>query len=186
MKQLVICAVALVAVALTACQDKKDNGKLDPNAMIALNGVEAKSTMAANAERLTPLEVVKYATVICYWNRALQSTHIERGFSEGQRDETNVRLLMFSTDIIGQYGTYEPDFIESEDVILVKGIEFPELIIDTIAYVPNKVLRDAQKVIKAAYDEGDYATCYAIFNEAFTFIPITGKEWLELKAKGKN
>jgi hypothetical protein len=56
---------------------------------------------------------------------------------------------------------------------------------DTIAYIPNSVLLNAKGLIRAAYDRGDYATVYALFNKAFTFKPITGAEWRALKAKGE-
>ena len=56
---------------------------------------------------------------------------------------------------------------------------------DTVAYIPNSVLLNAKGSIRAAYDRGDYATVYALFNKAFTFKPITGAEWRALKAKGE-
>lgn len=81
-------------------------------------------------------------------------------------------------------GEYVPAFIESTDVVLTRG-SYDDKTADTIAYISNQVMQDAQKIIKAAYDAGDYATCYAEFDKAFTFIPITGEEWRALKAENK-
>lgn len=181
-----ICAIALCAIAITSCKDDKKGGKLDPNAMISLRpaaGVKA----AENPEHLTAKQIVEQATGIGYWNRAI-TTHnaLGRGFAPVQRDIANLRLLMWGIDIIKRDGSYAPDFIEAEDVILDKWDQSTNKITDTIAYIPNAVLRTAQPLIKSAHAEGNYTECYRLFDQAFTFIPITGKEWLELKAQGKN
>lgn len=55
---------------------------------------------------------------------------------------------------------------------------------DTIAYIPNAVMREAEKNITEAYARGDYAACYKLFDTAITFFPITGAEWRALKEQG--
>lgn len=182
MKQLVICAVALVAVALTACQkDKK--GQLDPDAMISLR--PAQGVKADNPEHLSALEIVKQATEFSGWNLNINDREpIGIGFADIQRDFSTPKLLMWGTSIISMRGEYVPAFIESTDVVLTRG-SYDDKTADTIAYISNQVMQDAQKIIKAAYDAGDYATCYAEFDKAFTFIPITGEEWRALKAENK-
>ena len=57
---------------------------------------------------------------------------------------------------------------------------------DTIAYVPNAQLEAAEKLVRAAYERGEYDRCYQILEKAYTFIPITGAQWRKLKAKNKN
>ena len=57
---------------------------------------------------------------------------------------------------------------------------------DTIAYIPNSVMREAQGRIEKAYNEGNYTEVYKLFNETFRFRPITGKKWRELKEKDLN
>ena len=44
---------------------------------------------------------------------------------------------------------------------------------DTIAYVPNDVINTACPLIEAAYADENYTEVYRLFNEAFTFIPIS-------------
>ena len=57
---------------------------------------------------------------------------------------------------------------------------------DTIAYVPNAQLEAAEKLVRAAYERGEYDRCYQILEKAYTFIPITGAQWRKLKAENKN
>lgn len=56
---------------------------------------------------------------------------------------------------------------------------------DTIAYIPNKVVIEAEQKIKAAFDAGDYEECLRLFKEAYVFTPTTGPQWRALKAKGE-
>lgn len=51
---------------------------------------------------------------------------------------------------------------------------------DTIGYVPNTVLFAAKKAVRDAFAKEDWEECMRLFEEAYTFIPITGAEWLEL------
>ena len=60
-----------------------------------------------------------------------------------------------------------PEFIEGEDCVLVRAVNNER---DTIAYIPNNVMRTAESQIKIAYDAQDYEEVYRIFNEAFTFL----------------
>lgn len=55
---------------------------------------------------------------------------------------------------------------------------------DTIAYIPNAVLADSKIVAKKAFADKDWETLYGLFDTHFKFIPITGKEYLELAAQG--
>lgn len=171
---------------LAACNKEDNNGKLDPNAMIALN--PAPGVKADDPVHLTAREIVEQTAYLSAEDRDGQPD-CRRGFADHQRDLVNNRLLMYGTDIIDQNGEYVPGFIESKDAILIRHLPSPdpnEKVRDTIAYIPNSVLREAEMKIKAAYDQGDYATCYSLFDKAFTFMPITGAEWEALKAEGKN
>lgn len=178
MKKILLLGVILL---LSSCGKDNDNnnGKWDPNAMISLRA--AQSVRAAG--HLTPLEIVE-KTLEMQWYMPNGEGKTARGFSEPQRDFTNERLLMWGTDIISQNGQYETDFIEGSDMVLIMGTVLERG--DTIAYIPNSVLRAAAKIIKPAFEAGDYATCYKTFDEAFIFIPITGAEWRALKDKNEN
>jgi hypothetical protein len=159
---------------------------------------------------LSALEIVKQADGVWFWNEPIYGHQaVSRGFDNLQRDTLSPALKMWGTDIISQYGLYVPDFIEGVDCILDRILyvdpvtkdtaslnyyaDEPYAILsevrtwmDTIAYIPNSVLRNAELQVKAAYANGDYTTVYKIFNEAFTFTPITGAEWRALKEQGLN
>ncbi|MEG1759563.1 MAG: hypothetical protein RR258_03990 [Alistipes sp.] len=184
MKRILLLLIAVVA--MVAC-DKDNNKVWDANAMISLRCAKgARSTESpANPNHLSALEIVKQAEVIIQdW----QGYQTRGGFAPAQRDYVNERLLMWSTAIIDPaHGGYQADWIEARNTVLARDLGgIAEYIEDTIAYIPNRVLIAAQKIIKPAYDRGDYDLVYKTFNEAFTFIPITGAEYRALEAKGEN
>ena len=137
----------------------------------------------------------------------------QKTFGE-QRDTVgeNPALLMFGTDIINSEGRFSKDFLFARDVVIF-GVRYKgklttygdrhsyqeedpdnslDLLIakqgvkDTIAYIPNAVMREAQGRIEKAYNDGNYTEVYRLFHETFRFRPITGKKWRELKAQGLN
>jgi len=131
---------------------------------------------------LSPIEVVRQAVGVSFQNFALFGDQaVDRGFHAMQRDTISDPpcLMMYASDIINQLGEYEPCFIEGEDCILFRAVNNER---DTIAYIPNNVMRSAESQIKIAYDAQDYEEVYRIFNEAFTFLPVTGPEWRAIKA----
>ncbi len=55
---------------------------------------------------------------------------------------------------------------------------------DTLGYIPNAIMSSACAKIIEAYNKKDYATCYAVFDSAFVFVPTTGAKWRALKEAG--
>lgn len=174
---------------LTSCDKEVSTGQLDPNAMInirpgspifAQNSAKLRSI---NASHLSALEIVKQTTNLVF---TYEGDPWARGFSEPQRDTITPMLKMWGTDIIDFDGNYRAKFIESENCILQRIInaDKPNMVIDTIAYIPNSTLRSAEARIKEAFAREDYTTCYQVFDSAFVFIPINGAEWEALKAAG--
>ncbi len=173
-------------LAFTGCNDETTNGLLDPNATIKIRPALVNDHLSSlrSANHLTGLEIVQLTDGMYF---QYDSVTYERGFSPAQRDTVEPCLKMWATDIIDQEGNYHPRFIEATDCVLIRihNLDQESEWIDTIAYVPNDVLRNAQAIIKPAYDTGDYATCYQAFDSAFVFIPITGAEWRALKEQGQ-
>lgn len=170
--------------------------KLDPNAKIyikpAENGwVNEAQKVKSNSEHLSALEIVKQATII-------STPDFERSFIAEQRDSlsTPPKLLMWATDVLTESGLLQTKdntgyvgFIDTKDVVFVRYSTHswePNNVIDTIAYIPNSTLRAAETAIRAAFEAKDIDECYRVFNEAYTFRPITGAEWRALKDKGEN
>lgn len=179
MKKLLLIAAA--CLVLSGCK-KESDGRLDPNATVALNpapGVKAAAAEdAGNPAHLTARQIVEQAD-------ALISTGGILGIADWNRDFDRNRIVMGSTWVIRQNGDLEVRSLQDRDPILVT-LDRENHPVDTIAYIPNIVMQGLEKRVTAAYDAGDYATCYRLFEDAFVFAPITGAEWLELKAEGKN
>ncbi|MEG2755908.1 MAG: hypothetical protein RR931_04790 [Mucinivorans sp.] len=102
------------------------------------------------------------------------------------KDYKNVRFVGSSSWVIMQNGELETNLIRARDYLFTKMDKTTVETQDTIAYIPNAVMIDAEIKIRAAFSAGDFAACYRLFEEAFVFKPTTGAEWLELKAQGAN
>lgn len=196
MKQIVLLAGVAIMLAATGCDDKnKGNGRLDPSAMVSLRYAKtAPQTSATTQEsradgHLTAREIVDQANDICFTNKRLYPDldQTSRGFSDAQKDYVNERLLMWGSDIINpETGALTSVFIGGEDMVLRRAVDIDKDIVDTIAYLSNATLRTAEAAILEAYAREDYTAVYKLFDEAFTFTPITGAEWRELKRQGIN
>lgn len=175
--------VLFIALSLFSC--KKDNkGLLDPNATVS---IRPAAGVKAYDRHLTAEEIVHKTSDIAFMTfHNPEKTHwaeASRGFADHQRDFENMRLLMYSTDVVAQNGTLEEGFIEGRDIVL-RILDQRLEPIDTIAYISNSIIIQAEKEIRAAYAAEDYETCYRLFDNAFVFQPITGAEWRALKEQG--
>ena len=174
----------IIAVILIASCEKEptSKGKLDPNALISIRpAAGVKSYLSAK-------EIVKQTRNISFYNPSISGTELTRGFSENQRDTVNVKLMMWGTDIIDQYGKYTGEFIEGTDFVFRKAVNMQAIppVYDTIAYIPNSVITNARNQIKTAYADSNFVEVYRLFDVAFTFTPITAAEWRALKKAGQN
>lgn len=182
--------ILLLAFTVASCAKDEIGFNVDPNAMISLKPAAGTKLRSAEIDsiHLSALEIVKQTTIIQYnyflWGEAAVW---ERVFESNQRDTTSNTpcLKMYGLDIINQEGNYVPDFIESTDCILIKfDLHAPSgAPRDTIAYIPNATLRTAETIIKQSYADKNEALVLNTFNEAFTFIPITGAEYKALKSE---
>ncbi|MBR6250158.1 MAG: hypothetical protein IKR17_03055 [Bacteroidales bacterium] len=57
---------------------------------------------------------------------------------------------------------------------------------DTLGYVPNQQRYDIYKKMLELKENEDWDGIYEMYENAFTFIPCTGKEYRELKERGEN
>ena len=168
--------ILIALLSLIGCNND-NSGLLDPNATIKIRpGLQLRSA----GEHLSPIDIVKQTDGMSF---QFEDATYGRGFSDAQRDTIDPCLKMWGTDIIDQEGNYHARFIEGSDCVLIRvHNKYTENEwIDTIGYVPNTILQNAQIRIKAAYDNEDYTTCYQVFDSAFVFIPISGEEWRDLK-----
>lgn len=198
--------ILLAAVAFVACSSDEpapiNKGRLDPNAMVRIEaekGVKIRSTEDASTEDgeelLTALEIAKQGVVIdlvgAFDHNENPYTDGEvhyhsRTFGDNMRDtiSENPALLMFSTDIIDDRGKLYKGFLYATDVVVCRA-NTTWTGKDTIAYIPNSVLKEAREKIEKAYSDSNFTEVYRLFNEAYKFRPITAKQWKKLKAEGK-
>ena len=66
----------------------------------------------------------------------------------------------------------------------VSAEDYEKVTFDTVAYIPNSVVLEARAKITAAFNDGDFDTCYKLFDEAYVFLPTTGAKWRALKQTG--
>jgi hypothetical protein len=174
---------AAIIIIIAGCS-KENKGQLDKNAMISI-WPQGTQTKAEN--HLSNYEIVRQATNLSFYSSEWMGVGT-RNFNKDQRDTINVRLLMYGTDIIDQNGLYVKEFVQGYDIVIRRNLTvLPATPVwDTIAYIPNNIISSAKIQIKDAYDRGDFAMVYELFNTAFTFVPCTSTEWRQLKAQGKN
>jgi len=188
----------IVAVCLSACSKEEVTAfKQDPLATVSIKPAIGtyKASVALRSEEidtihLSALDIVKTTTVMQFYyidsilNQGMVMA--ERGFDVLQRDTISEipSLKMWATDIIAPNGTLCYSFIESKDCILLNfDLKVDDAKRDTIAYIPNSVIRAAETQIKALYAVKDYEAIYKLFNDAYTFIPVSGAEYKALKAQ---
>jgi len=167
----------LPVIMLTACNEpENDKGKLDPNAMILLRGVETNTR--AQVAGLTPLEVVEQAVAMRWKSHWFDNDFYEkpyiiaRGFDERQRDFDIPALKMWGTDIIMININY-PDGVLYRDFLYGFDIYFTNIKNDTIGYIPQHILETARPLIEKAWEERNYTEVYRLFDEAFVFHSIS-------------
>lgn len=166
---------------LASCEKEDNKGKLNPNALISIRpAANVKSYLSAK-------EIVKKTWDMSFYPK-YATLPGSRGFSPNQRDTVNVRLLMWGTDIIDQFGKYTGEFIEGKDFVLRIDVNLTARppVYDTIAYIPNSVITEARTKIQTAFADSNFVEVYRLFDVAFTFTPITGPEWRALRAAGQN
>jgi hypothetical protein len=173
MKKILFLLVGLLLISCDPENVPEPKGKLDPNAMITIRpakGVQLRSTVTG----LTALEIVERATSMKLQMRYFddldngQYKIAGRGFNEETMKDFNIPALkMLGIDVINAQGEY------IRDLTTAKSVYITDINGDTLAYVPDDVINNARPLIEAAYAEENYTEVYRLFDEAFTFLPLT-------------
>lgn len=184
--------ITVLAAIFAACESNEPKRfEIDPSVTVNIKGLsqpqKASGVFKVDNVHLSNLEIVKQTFLIRF---TLSDGRLaNRGFADEQRDttHTNPMLKMWGTDILYYEelidGTQTGDVLLGLDFLEAKNCVFETIKGDTIAYIPNAVLRDAESRIKALFNAKDYQPIYKIFNDAYTFIPITGSEYRELESE---
>ena len=209
---LIACALLCAACSDPKPEEKQEEKKpfyAEEGSFLYLN-VKNQNTMKADTETpkggdllLSPLNIVKYSETIVSKGIGVNGNF---GIAPEMRDVEHSRIKMWSEMVIAKrpfkengqrvdkWTLLDDGWIASRDVRIEinnldpittdDGVIIPAET-KVIAYIPNAKMDEAQKAIRKAWEAKDNEEVYRLFNEAFTFIPITNNEWEALKAKGE-
>ena len=204
MKQLLLLAVC--AIMALSCDDKK--ATFDPNTRMVINP-ESQSKVLPSAPYSVDT-IVRYAMEMSSTRPDDSRADTIRGRREiTKHDLVNKKLTVGDLYDVLMYIENEPqlgwvitddtrefvitawqhengkEWIDAHAVIDL-GHKEPASngLRDTIGYIPSVILEKAKADITNAFNAENYDLCSALFEEAFTFVPITGEQWREKKANG--
>lgn len=207
MKKLILLAVICCFTALMSCNDKKKL-TLDPSTPVILNG-QLALCKAIPEPPYSLATITKHAFEMGFQTDTPPAGSRRGGLIGHDLVNNKIRVGEFNEIVttdnngnpkLGYFTTCNMQDIvllaarrENEDnwvnayewIDLNLGqLPFPN-IHDTIGYIPNRVVEQAETAIHSAFEAGDYEECMRLFEQAYIFIPITGAEWRALKAKGE-
>ena len=191
MKNSLIFLAAMLFVLMSCSKDEVPRKfQIDGNTKVYikpnLKSANKLSFGKFNSAHLTPLEIVKRATTMRFYNDSISGSDFAAGFAGKDTISAVPAFLKYGFEIINEDGLGKPyvdiTFIGARDCVI--EIFRSNKDIDTIAYIPNAVFANAKVKIKAALAAKDTAAVYQAFKESFTFIPITGAEYRALKKQG--
>lgn len=151
--------------------------------------------------------ITKYAWLQTFRDKYNERKKMNFGLDElyhHNRDVVNFKFLYNKLSVVDeQTGELSSYLRECKDNVIVvirykdgyKGgkVIFPtadalpqmdSIVYDTVAYIPNKVFKQAAIDIQKALDIKDYETCYNLFDNAIIFLPTTGEKWRKMKEAG--
>lgn len=192
MKKIIFLLAILFTIISCSNDDKPKSFLLDNNAKVyikpSLKNQKQSFSSKASATHLTPLEIVKRATTMRFYNFNVTTSDIASGFAGKDTISAIPAFLKYGFEIINVDGFgkpyVDPLFIGAQDCVI--EIFRSNKDIDTIAYIPNSVFKDAKVKIEGALSRKDTTAVYEAFKNSFTFIPITGAEYRSLKKQGLN
>ena len=194
MKRVTYTMLLMGAILLTACTPKQtptESKLLDKGAMLYINLIDntMKVTNATDTTTddpiPTPREVVERAGSFMYKDHKTGKPNMPLAIAPEQKDFENNRIKMWGEMIVEPDGTLNDYFIKLRDLRILAPMRDGETENPIIAYIPNKRMEEAEAAITKAYNEGNNAEVYRLFQELYTAIPTTDARWKELKAKGE-
>lgn len=182
MKLTKLLLAGLLVVIVIACGKTKEPKRLlDSNAKVSIHVTTADGTRAKGTYAKDRDELMERVNTILLTHEGQDHSWVY-SITEEMKDYPNHIVKMWGDAIIiPETKTINRAFLSARDVVFTDD-RIPR---DTLGYIPNRVLREAEIKIKIAFDAENYDEVYRIFNEAYQAIPITGKEWRELKTQGK-
>lgn len=206
---LLIAAISCGVFATVGCDDDDNNGKLDKEAKIWINGVNTTNKYLqenpdGSQRRLTVEEICKGDSVTiavrsyegAVTGMACVINPIEDKPAWGGIDTIQMRLSLQAGNIqvLEDNAFLSPDWY----VYIQKMERYTEIVdngklyvgwvyTDTIAYVPRAQRLEAYEKLVPLFEDKDanWSEIYRIFNEAYIFVPCTGEEYKKLRESGE-
>ena len=202
----------MACLLLASCE--KDKKGLDPNAKISVTGVrsltkaDAGDIPAGGIDGTGITDSLEFITKYAFDCHMVMPGGLTPsrafGFTEDDyyllRDLENNKLKFWGSDAISSDGQLLGPFVATYTDIVVVVAKWPDgtaamplgfdmvqhdkITYDTVAYIPKSVVLEARAKITAAFNDGDFDTCYKLFDEAYVFLPTTGAKWRALKQTG--
>ncbi|MEG1648339.1 MAG: hypothetical protein RR277_00455 [Rikenellaceae bacterium] len=196
----------LIIISIVGCKKKSPSFSELVGDYATITGVKSQTTKATEKDPIidSAVFVAKY-TLEYAATDSIKLNKPTRGFGPDQRDTINGKLFFHTRDVVGVEYTWDGEIpilggfvaCANKDYVITGlitkdgrrlypfgvGVDYLKYR-DTIAYIPNKVIRAACKKIEVAFKAGDFIECKRLFDEAFVFIPTTGAKWRAMKAAG--
>lgn len=160
----------LLVAALAACE--KESTKVDYTKFKAILNPMTPTQMTTRQllKAMTNSQVYDSATVIM-WDK--------RWIGTIWKDTINRQIFLPPQYIIFEDGTWVNEFIKGRDVVIRNKLE-------VIAYIPNAIMDDGQRLITNAYNAGKIDSCLWYLKNIYKWIPITNDDWVKLEANNQN
>lgn len=172
MKKLFPLFVTSLALVFAACEkDPETEHQIGGNEYVLIKP-DASFQFKATYSGMSPEEIVRDAFSLTWTTHWSDYQYFDtpgsmnRGFPDIYKDYENNILKFLSIDIIADNGDLMPTFITGWDFFILNEEN------DTIAYIPNDVIRAAEIEINEAYESEDYTEVYRLFDEAYTYKAI--------------
>lgn len=208
MKQMLFIALMAIIIALCACNndnilesDPDHNYKLDPTSVISVAVRQAQIPRTRGYDKKDPEFITLYAwEYACKSWRADDGTRAVADFVDSiyyqNRDTVNWKIKFMGFDVIESDGSLGA-FPQYTNIVLcvaldtncnpVKPLNYRgtlDLKRDTVAYIPNAVMRRNLEQLTKYYEAGEFENCYKMFDTAYFFTPISGADYRKLVADG--
>ena len=184
-------------LATTGC-NKNEPQLLDPLAKVTISVKETSpraSETATNPNHYSPRELVEKTAAMIYDLpekdvSAVTGTDLQFSLNDNTfKDIPNAKFKLYGDFILYKEKdgsvTLVDTFFKARNCRFVEDTNGRRDGLKIIGYLPREVMENAWRIIKAAYDRGDYETVYKTFNDAYVAYPCTPEEYEELKAQGK-
>lgn len=173
MKRL-IAIIMLTMVAMVGCKKDepiKPNKEFDYEKVIIVRGEERGEK--GYVPGLTPLEIVEQAeglvlkSIYNDYNNEVSSYPVARNMGLEKEKNYEIPAIVLGVEfIINQDVGYHKLFTHATDVSII------DINNDTIAIIPNSVMRYTQVLIEEAWDRQDFDEMYRVFEDEYKFVPV--------------